>query len=330
MSAAVGAFLAPVLGGIAGNVLSQGDRDKASRLSQQAYDVVSGVRVPSPEELRIVLEELKTVGMYSPQLEEAITLQSSKMNEVATDPRLKEAQMSALQKLQQISDEGGLTMQDKAQLSQIQNEVNSNLKGNVDAVTQNMATRGMSGGMGELVSKQIAVQQSANRNAQQGMDVAAMAQQRALNALMQGGTLANQMQTTDFNQQSKVAEANDAISKFNSMNQQDVRSRNTQNLNSAQKSNLSEAQRISDANVTNRNAQQTYNKQLEQDYFNNQMKKAATLSGQSNNLADQATSAANRTAGMYAGIGSAIGQGASAYNQQQTEDERLAKYGRTK
>lgn len=329
MSAALaGSILAPIAGGLIGNHLAQGDRERANELSQKSLEILNGIRIPTPEEQRIVLAELKSVGMYTPEIDEALTLQASKMNDVSTDPRLKQAQMNALMKLQEISDNDGLTMQDKAQLSQVQNEVNSNLKGNTDAIQQNMATRGMSGGVGELVSKQLAAQQAANRNSQQGLDVASMAQQRALQALMNGGQMAGQMQQTDFNQQSQVAQANDAISKFNTMNQQDVRSNNTANKNDAQKYNLGNQQRIADTNAGISNQQQMYNKELNQQYYQNQMDKAAAMSGQYANQANRADASAQRTAEMYAGVGSGLGKGAAAYDQKSSEDERLAKYGR--
>lgn len=329
MSAAlIAGIAAPVIGGIIGNSASQGDRNKAARLSQLAFDVINGTRIPSPEEQRLVMEELKSAGMYTPQLEEAIVLQSSKMNDIQLDPRLKQAQLNALNNLQEISDNNGLTAIDKAKLSTIQNESNANLKGNVDAIQQNMATRGMSGGMSELVSKQIAAQQSANRTSQQGLDVAAMAQQRALQALMQGSDLAGQMSTQSFNQQAQVAQSNDAISKFNAMNQQEVRSNNVTNNNNAQKYNLANEQDLSNRNTQTRNQAQQYNKELQHQFYEDQLKKNSMLSGQYNNLAADSTAKANRTAQMWAGVGSAIGQGASAYGQQQTEDERLAKYGK--
>lgn len=328
MSAAIISAAAPVVGGLIGNSLSQGDRDNASQLSQLAFDIINGTRIPSPEEQRLVIEELKSAGMYTPQMEEAIQLGSSKMNDIQIDPRLKQAQLGALNKLQEISDNGGLTAVDKAQLSKITNENNTNLKGNVDAITQNMATRGMSGGMSEMVSKQLAAQQSANRASDQGLDVAAQAQQRALQALMQGSDLAGQMSTQSFNQQSQVAQSNDAISKFNAMNQQDVRSKNVSNSNDAQRINLANEQDINNKNAQLRNQTQQYNKELQHQFYEDQLKKNSLLSGQYNNLAGQATDKANRTAQMWAGVGSAIGQGASAYNQNQIDDERLAKYGK--
>ena len=125
MSAAmIASIAAPVVGGILGNSMSQGDRDKASQLSQQAMEVIQGIRIPTPEEQRLVFEELKSVGLYTPQLAEAINQNASKMNDIQSDPRLKQAQMSALLKLQGISDNDGLTAQDKAQISKIQNQNN--------------------------------------------------------------------------------------------------------------------------------------------------------------------------------------------------------------
>jgi hypothetical protein len=143
----------------------------------------------------------------------------SAMNQVATDPRLKQAQMNALASLQELSN-GGMNAQDKAQLSQIQGQTAQADKGRRDAIMQNMAARGMSGSGNELLAQLQSSQAATDRQAQQGLDVAGMAQQRALASLQQAGSLGGNMQGQEFEQKSAQAQATDAISKFNAQNSQ--------------------------------------------------------------------------------------------------------------
>ena len=91
-----------------------------------------------------------------------------------------------------------MTATDKARLAQIQGDENANLRGQQGAIMQNLATRGMSGGMSEMVARQLAAQGEANRMAQQGLDVKAQAEQRALDALMKQGQLGGQIQQQDL------------------------------------------------------------------------------------------------------------------------------------
>lgn len=326
---AVAAIAAPIVGGMAGNMMSQGDRDKAAGLSQQALDAINGVTVPSVAEQKLILEELRRAGVYTPEMEEAYQMPDSEMGNISTDPRLKQAQLNSLLKLQEIGD-GGMNMEDKAALNRLLSSNNAQERGSREAIQQDMSRRGMSGSGFELASMLANQQGSADRMAQQGMDIKAQAEKRALEALMQSGTLAGSIQGQDFDQQAQVAQAKDAINQFNTQLRQDVQSRNVASKNSGQMYNLGEDQRVADSNVATRNQEQTYNKGLIQTNFNNQLDKASALAGQSRASASNALANANQTASMYSGIGQGIGQAATAYNQSQTEEERLKKYGRTK
>lgn len=328
--AAVAAIAAPIIGGMLGNAASAGDRDRANQLSRTALEAIQGIRVPTPEEQRIILEELKRVGVYTPDMEVAYQQPDSEMKSISTDPRLKQAQLNSLLKLQEIGSEGGMSMEDRARTAELTGELARQEQGQREAIIQNMAQRGVSGSGFELASQLTNQQGSATRASQQGMDIKAQAEKRALEALMSAGTLGGQIQSQDFSQQAQIAEAQDAINRFNTQNRQDVQARNVTSTNDGKLYNLDQDQKISDANVGTRNQQQVYNKELNQQYFRNQMDKGAALAGQYQNQAQRADASADRTQQMYTGAGQGIGQGAAAYGQYQVEDERLKKYGRTK
>lgn len=266
--------------------------------------------VPLPVLKEFYPEVYKQVVSLNPELETTITLGPSAMEGISTDPRLKQAQMNALTKLQDIGNEGGMTLEDRGRLASINNEVNSNLKGNQDAIMQNMAARGMSGGMSEMVGRQNASQAAANRASQQGFDVQAAAQQRALTALMQAGEMGGQMQSHDFNQQAAVANSKDAISQFNAQNTQQVRNNNVNTKNNTQQWNATNAQNIANQNTGVRNDATQRNLDLEQQKFNNRMAKAGAVSGAYGNLA--ASKDAARAAEMQF-TGGLISAGASGY-----------------
>lgn len=313
MSAAA-AVAAPVVGGIVGNIASRGDRKRAAELSRMAMEVIKGIRVPSIEEQKLVLEELRSAGQLTPELEQTVTQGNSEYKNISSDPRLKDAQLAALNELQDIGSSGGMRSVDKARFNEMTGELNRNEKGNRDAIMMDMARRGQSGSGNDLAAQLMNQQGSAERASQRGMDIKAQAEQQALEALMKGGDLAGNMQSQEFNQKAQAASAQDSINRFNATNRQSVMGSNVDRRNSAQEANLQGTQRILDANVGTRNATQMNNKGLIQTNFNNQMDKGAAMAGAYNSQSAQASANADRTAQMYAGIGAGAGQGAAAYS----------------
>lgn len=276
--------------------------------AEQALAEIRKVDLPQLKELNPEL--YKQVVSLNPELESAVTLGPSAMEGVSTDPRLKQAQMNALNKLMEVGNEGGMTLEDRGRLNSINNEVNANLKGNQDAIMQNMATRGMAGGMSEMVARQNAAQAAANRASQQGFDVQAEAQKRALNAIMSAGDMGGNMQAQEFQQKSQVADAQDAISRFNAQNTQQVRNNNVNTKNQAQQWNAENVQNTANSNTGLNNQTQQYNSELAQRNFDNQMSKATGVANGYNNMA--ARKDADKQADM-AFTGGLISSGAGAY-----------------
>ncbi len=256
------------------NLLTGGKADKADDARQRALDAMQNVELPTVEEMQIHLETLVQQGQLSPEEAQVYLQQRSEMNGVSTDPALMNAQYDALQGLQDVANEDGLTAVDKAKLSAIQTEQDTHARGQREAILQNAQARGMGGSGMEMLAQLQNQQDSATRGSQRGMDVAAMAQERALQALMGAGNMGNQMQQTQFGQKAQVAKSNDAINQFNTQNMQTVGNINTQNRNVAAEKNLGEKQRVADTNVGTRNQQEAHNKGLHQQNFQNAIQKA--------------------------------------------------------
>lgn len=252
----------------------------------------------------------KQVVSMNPELETAVNLGPSASEGITLDPQQAQAQQAALQSLMDITANDGRDARFQADAQRLQSDVNQNLKGNSDAITQNMAMRGLSGGMSEMVNRQMNAQQGANRQAQMEMDLNAQAQERALSALMNQGQLAGNMQQNDFNRQLQKANNQDAISRFNAQNQQQVMSNNVGYKNNAQQTNAQNQQNIANQNVDlNNQAQQWNNNGMAQQQYNNQIGKSQMIADQYGNIANRKI----RTEIEAGFVGGIIGAGASAY-----------------
>lgn len=270
-----------VAGGLAGGLLGGEDtsQDQLAEIMKRTQGI------PLPELQKMIAEQYSSVGSVNPELESIINLGPSAMEGISTDPALRQAQMNALLKLQGISDAGGKDAEFLAGANRVQNQVNANLKGNQDAIQQNLAARGLSGGLSEQVQRQMAAQSAANQQASMGLDLNAQAQQRALSALMSGAQLGGQMEQNQFNQKSQIAQAQDAINKFNIANQQQISGQNIDRRNNAQIANLQNQQNIANMNTGARQAANEYNLNLPQQNFNNQMSRVGMTNTAQQNMA---------------------------------------------
>lgn len=194
---------------------------QAEDLRKQALDKYLGLSSPVIED--IVPEQYKNQGDIELQgITKPQDLQYSDINssfdDVSSDPRLKDQQMAALGALSELANNGGMSAEDKANLARLQSETSQADKGRRDAILQNIHARGMGGSGMELLSQLQSSQAATDRQSQGSLDVAGMAQKRALEAMMNQGQMAGSIRNQDFGEQSQVAQAQDAIKKFNSSN----------------------------------------------------------------------------------------------------------------
>jgi hypothetical protein len=318
--ASVGANL---LGNLFGSSQAKKQERAAAEARARALAELTGLKLPTISEQQITAEMLQQQGEINPLLEQAISGGPSALEQISVDPRLAQAQMSALQSLQQMGEQG-LTDSDRAMLNQITRQASKQNQARQGQILQEMQTRGVGGSGVELAARLRAAQEATERASQQGDELASMALQRKLSALSQAGNLGGNIRQQEFGEQEAIKRAIDAQNQFNIQNQRSVQSSNIAAQNAAMAANLAERQRIADTNVGSRNKQQQYNKELlQQDYlnrFNLAQARANALTGQAGQLAQQAQG----TRDMWGNIGSTVGQGFSAYAQNQQSQKNAA------
>ncbi len=186
------------------------------KLDGQTYQ--GDVEAPGYQAAQVQAEGPVEFGDTDARLAALDSIDGSAFEGIEGDPRLENKQYESLGALDEIIQGGGMTAADQANLSRVGNQAAQADKGRRDAILQNMQARGMGGGGMELLAQLQSSQAATDRQSQESMDVAGMAQQRALDAIMQSGQLSGQMRGQQFGEDSEIAAAKDAIAKFNNQN----------------------------------------------------------------------------------------------------------------
>lgn len=218
-----------------------------------------------------------------PAMARSVLQGRSAMGGIKRNPVYNQAALKALTGLQQVASEGGLTAIDRARLADVQDTQRAENRGAQEAIMANAAERGVSGSGLEMANRLIAQQSSAGRANRAGLDVAAQAQERALRALEQSGEIGERMGAREFDEQAQVAQAQDAIDRFNTANRQNTEM----------------------TNVGTRNDFQLRNKDLYQRDFENRMRKAEGAAGIYGKYADAEEEKRRRRYGVLKDVASA-------------------------
>lgn len=340
----VAAVAAPIIINEISKAQSKGDFKKAQGLMREAYAQYGDAIAPEIEKYDPKLaqyigdvnyEELRGQGdlTYSDV--------GTDFNNINVDPRFKENQMASLGALDEIIEGGGFNATDRANLTRAQNEAAQGDKGRRDAILQNMQMRGVGGSGMELLAQLQSSQAATDRAAQSGLDVNAMAQQRALDAIMQSGNMSGQMRGQEFNEQSNVASARDAINKFNAANRLDVNRSNrdygtdinrynVDMANRAMDRNTDTRQNIANQNVATQNQAQQVNRDIAQNKFDNDMAirqaRANALSGQANQYNQRGVAKAQETGALGGQIIQGVSAAYAGRGGQKKKDESNATY----
>lgn len=303
---------APIIGGLTsllGGIFGMSAADKARQLAAQQAAKIDAIHDPTINEQQLALEKLQRGESLTPAEMESVQVNGSAFSDISTDPRLKQSQLDALSSLQGISNSGGMQLQDQANLQKLMGQAASSDKGRRDAIMQNMQERGMGGSGNELAAKLASAQDASMQQNQAATDTAATAQQRALQAIMQGGQLAGDIRGQDLSQEQAKAQALDAINKFNASNSQQANQVNNQNQMQANEYNANRGNQVLDQNVSIGNQEQTYNKGLYQNQFNNSLQKANAAA---NATKEQTSQLNNMGNAISSGLGT-VGQGIMQY-----------------
>ena len=310
----IGSIAAPIVGGIIGNQAAKGDKESQKQAMKAALAELNKIGSPPDLSRRLILEEFQRQGIYTPEMEQEISVAESEMSQLKEDPSLREANMSALQRMLAQS-KSGLTAEDRAALNQARSEVQKDTQSKLAQIQQQMQARGQAGSGAELAMQLQAAQAGSDQAAAGSDTLMAQAQQRALQALGKSSDMASQMRGQDFDVNSAKARAIDERNRFLAENSVSRQSRNVGALNQAQQANLAEQQRINDANIAMRNAETQRQTQAERDLFNDKLNLAQAKSGQRTQQAGFYGQQAGQTAQQWANIGSGVGGGLATLAQ---------------
>lgn len=254
--------------GLTDTKAGSGAMQAAQQQQAEVLRRLDAVNLPDIDKMRIALEMPELVGQL-----EAEDLGPSALESISLDPQLREAQMSALSEMRELAEQG-LSEGDLAAARMLRRDVAADNQARQAQILDSMEQRGTLDS-GLALAAQLDASQRANQEQMEGADRLAMqAAENRRNALLQQSSMASNIRGADYSQAADAARARDVINQFNVQNRADVGGRN-----------LAAKQSVSDQQTALRNQQQMYNKGLEQQQFENKLRKAGAAGGALNNMA---------------------------------------------
>jgi hypothetical protein len=213
------ALVAGGVGTVAGGLMGYLTRPNLSASTQSAkLQALTALLNRPPEIPEVELQKYSTpealayLGNFTPEELQATGLPAGVINQA-----MRAKQLQALGGVEELS-QTGLSAIDRAALSEIQNEIAMQERGQRESILQNMAQRGLSGSGQELAAQLQSSQAASQLASQQGLQQAAQAQRARVDALSNLSNMATGIESTDFQRQAQKAQAQDVINQFNTQN----------------------------------------------------------------------------------------------------------------
>lgn len=253
--AAAGAAFGPwgaAIGGLAGGVMGLMTPDDGSEDYKKAVAAIEAIGELNYDPADLTPDQLAAIQKYAPTMYQAV--QQGDPSLIQEAPAARQAQDEALQQLAQRSRQRGLSLQEKANLEQANQNVQQQLRGQTQAIQENFRNRGMGGGAMEQAQILENQRAGANSASDQALKAAADAEARGLESLTQYGNMASQMRNQDFARESANTGIKNNFAMTKWQNLQNIANQNTQAQNEANQYNLN---REDNRNVTNLNQSNT-------------------------------------------------------------------------
>ena len=244
------ALVAGGVGTVAGGLMGLLTRPDLSASTQSAkLQALTALLNRPPEIPEVELQKYSTpealayLGNFTPEELQATGLPAGVINQA-----MRTKQLQALGGVEELS-QTGLSAIDRAALSEIQNEIAMQERGQRESILQNMAQRGLSGSGQELAAQLQSSQAASQLASQQGLQQAAQAQRARVDALSNLSNMATGIESTDFQRQAQKSQAQDVINQFNTQNRNVAGLRNLQTQQDLANMNVQERNRIAQANA---------------------------------------------------------------------------------
>jgi hypothetical protein len=232
-----------LLGNLLGGLFAGEDQKKAIAAAEEAQSIIDAVGAPPDTAKAIILNKFKSVGLETPELEQAVDIGVSKMGEYKEDPRFKEAGVKALEKMMQQSEQG-LTAQDRLALREIQQEQERSTQGKLAQIRQEAQMRGMGGAGADLAAQLSAAQSGAERGLSSAMQVGAQAQQAKIAGIQRAAEMASGLRSADLATAQSTLGAKDQFGRFKAEEAMARQQRNIAAKNIAEQRNIARTQEL--------------------------------------------------------------------------------------
>lgn len=304
-----GMMVGSTAGGLIGGMFGKKNYNKqAMELLRQAQARIMAIPQPSAQDLQYVLEPLVQQGVLDPEDFDTIMAEPSEFMNINLDPTGRNAEVAALNELQGIVDKGGRDAGFEQGMAETISRLNSNMRGQRDAAM--MGNRSSAANISDVRARGVEDAMLANK---QGIDVAASAEKRAIDALIAKANLGGQITQQDYAIARDKAAAMDAIAKYNAQNSQSVANMNTQGRNVAQAGNLDLANQFEVANKGQTNEMARNKATSKQTVFDNALKQAGAAAGVSVPMAQLSSDSDKAYAATQGNMIGGLGQNLTNY-----------------
>lgn len=290
------------------DLLTGGKSSEATADEQQALQDIQNVQAPTQAQLTLPqLQQYVNAGQMTPAQAQAVLQQQSAMNGVEADPATTEAEMTALNQMQEVAGDSGMTPQMKAQITAATDAANTNTQGERASILDSAAQKGIPTSLMAQASEEAAAGQDAQTANLAGTQAAGQAETNALTAMSNAGTLAGNVNAQEFSQEEQKAAAQNAINQWNAQNQTQNNQFNAANQQQANEFNTQTNQAVSNANTQDANARTQYNAAVPETVYNNAMNQAEAEAGVNEQQANTATGQGEQNATEIAALTGASG-----------------------
>lgn len=197
-------WIGPVASGIGKGINSYMSADQADAQMQEAYRQMLA-------NLQARMGDYDALGRAGYQPITAQQTGPSALENIPQDAQARMAQQEAMAKLSELAANGGLSLADMQALNEIQGNLNRNTSARRAGLANEFAARGQLGSGAQLAMDLNNQSNAAMTANQAGESAAAQAQARALEAILQKGSMGRAMGNDEYQRQLNAARAKDLI-----------------------------------------------------------------------------------------------------------------------
>lgn len=289
------------------DLVTGGKSGDATEAMRKAQEMFANVKMPTAQELTLPeLQQYVQAGLLTPAQAQAVLNKQNAYDTTVVPTEGRNAQIAALNQLQDIASAKGMDATSQAQLQQTLNALNTNMQGQRGAILDQFAQRGVPLSLASEAMQNTVLGQDAQQANANALQANADAQMRALQALQGSATVGGNVQAQDWNQANTKAAAQNAINQWNSQVANAANEANAARQQQANAYNTGVKQDISNQNVGLGNYRTQYNAQIPQQQFSNAMQKAGGQASAYQNMANLANQQGQQQYGIFKDIASGV------------------------